>query len=506
MQLPKVNLYIKYFVLFVFVTTSVLVLNHLFWTNFSLVQIHQIATGQIEPVEALTKVRNFGITTLILFFSVGIFLASVLAYLLVKPILKILSGLKHIAEGDYSYRVEVTNDYQTETIARLVNLTSMMIEETIQKSEHNKNVVLSERNKLMVALSNITDAIIMVNLNGAVILMNKAAENLTGLKENQAYGKLASSLIKIFEGNETLNLETFYHQKELEPKNTPIKKRGLIINSVAAQASEEGGNKYFNLIINSIINDSGRRIGNMLVLQDITKEKELEDMKVDFVSMATHELRTPLTLINGYLSVYLKENTDHLSERQKMMLNRINYATQQLMSLVESFLNVAKIEKGVFNVTTEPTDWVSTVRQIVSEFMIVANRKQISLEITEPHTNLPQIEGDKLRLGEVLSNLLSNSLAYTQSGGHVQVWLEAKDNELITHVQDDGPGIPKASLLKLFTKFFRTSKSNDLAHNGSGLGLYISKAIVEAHRGRIWVESEPNQQTIFSFSIPTAAI
>lgn len=230
----------------------------------------------------------------------------------------------------------------------------------------------------------------------------------------------------------------------------------------------------------------------------------LDEMKSNFVSIAAHELRTPLTSIKGYLSVYMNDYKDKLDSDQRALLNHIGSATEELLALVENLLNVSRIERGAMNLSLTELDWQELVGNVVEDFQERATQKNIQLKFTPSQAPIPPIKVDKVRVIEVISNLLSNAINYTNPGGVVQVWAESGNGEIVTHVGDSGQGIPKQSIPNLFNKFYRVS--NGLTQNanpdGNGLGLYISKAIVDMHKGKIWVESEVGKGSRFSFSLP----
>lgn len=234
-------------------------------------------------------------------------------------------------------------------------------------------------------------------------------------------------------------------------------------------------------------------------------EKQLEEMKLDIVSMAAHELQTPLTSIRGYLSVFMEENKEKFDSNQKMFLHRINIAVQQLMGLTDNLLNVSRIERGVFVVFMQTVDWVANVAEVVDEFLERAEDKKITLTFVKPKDRTFFVKADKLRINEVLLNLLSNAISYTGKNGKVSVSIEQKGQEVITHIKDTGVGMPKNAIPHLFTKFFRGRSKTAKGTKGTGLGLYISKAIVERHGGRIWAESEVGKGSTFSFSLPVVS-
>jgi two-component system phosphate regulon sensor histidine kinase PhoR len=227
-------------------------------------------------------------------------------------------------------------------------------------------------------------------------------------------------------------------------------------------------------------------------------------MKLDFVSMAVHELRTPITAIRGYMSVFLAENDQLLNADQKMLTHNVYAASERLGALVENLLSVSRIEKASLSMNLKTADWFETIKEVVNELAVRANEKHISMTLRTPSAALPTLHIDKLRMSEVLSNLILNALNYTAENGHITIWTDMTDGYVVTHIQDNGRGISKSDITHLFTKFFRVTSALE-GTKGTGLGLYLSKAIVDKHKGKIWVESEPGKGSIFSFSLPIEA-
>lgn len=361
-----------------------------------------------------------------------------------------------------------------------------------------KIVIASERNKLSTILSGISDLVIAVDRNCNILTFNTSAERLTGYSASFAIGKPINKIIRVFDKDIEI----------LPSKYCPIRTNGLegtVFSKNDLKVVGADGNKSFvNLTTSQIKEGKHVNLGCILTLHDITKDRQLEEMKLDFVSMAAHELRTPLTSIRGYLSVFTKENKEKFDSTQNMFLHRINIAVQQLMGLTENLLNVSRIERGVFTVSMQPIDWVTNIAEVVDEFLERAKDKKIALTLVKPKQRTFFVKADKLRINEVLLNLLANAISYTGENGKVSVSIEQKGQEVITHVSDTGVGIPKNAIPHLFTKFFRVSGKLAQGTKGTGLGLFISKAIVERHGGRIWVESEVGKGSTFSFSLPSA--
>ncbi len=354
----------------------------------------------------------------------------------------------------------------------------------------------AERNKIAVTLASIVDTVIAVDLKRNIIIFNKAAEKLTGYKLADVLGKPLDQIIKLFDNVTELSPDTFCPVSSDGFEGIAYSKEGLELIGL------NGKEAYVNLLAGQIREGKNANLGCILTLYDVTKEKQLEEMKLDFVAMAAHELRTPLTSIKGYLYIFMRDYLKFMDEEQTTILQRLNISAQKLSSLIENLLNVSRIERKSLNLNLQPIDWVSNIQVVILEFMEQVKDKKQELIFDSPSERLPQVKADPLRINEILSNLLSNAVNYTAPGGKIRVWVETKGDEIITHVSDTGQGIPKEALPHLFTKFFRVSGSLEPGSKGTGLGLYIAKSIINLHNGRIWVESEVGRGSTFSFSLP----
>jgi signal transduction histidine kinase len=195
----------------------------------------------------------------------------------------------------------------------------------------------------------------------------------------------------------------------------------------------------------------------------------------------------------------------NLREEQASFLDKAFISSTQLAALVENLLSVSRIERGSLQIQTQTTAWEPIIEEAYNNFQTQAKERKVSLTYNKPKEKLPLVLVDKFRISEVISNLISNALNYTPAGGAVEVNLEHKGDEVITSVTDSGQGIPAQAIPKLFTKFFRVSGVLEQGSKGTGLGLYISKSIVDMHKGRIWVESEIGKGSKFSFTVPVSS-
>lgn len=350
-------------------------------------------------------------------------------------------------------------------------------------------------------LSAIQDAIIALDLQGNIVMFNLAAEKLTGATAKEVIGRPIDQIIKVYEQKIEVPRVIFSPSNKTNFEGVVYTGQGIKI------VSFKNRQVYVNFISSQIKGGSQADLSCILTLHDLTEEKNFETMKLDFVSMAAHELRTPLTSIKGYLSVFINENKEKFDTDQSMFLTRISISAEQLLNLVENLLNVSKIERGIFNVNLESTDWIIIVQQIFDQSTERAKEKDLEFTFIKPESTFPEVMVDKLRIVEVLSNLLSNAIAFTTPGGKIKVSVELSPDKqsVITNVQDTGEGIPKEAIPHLFTKFFHVSGRLEQGSKGTGLGLYISKEIIQMHHGKIWVESELGKGSTFSFSLPVKA-
>lgn len=355
----------------------------------------------------------------------------------------------------------------------------------------------ADTHRLEIIVSSLLDGIIVLNKQKGVVLANKVAEKLTGYIASQMVGHSLDTLIILQdkEGNritsEQLCPATSIPTSQLYSSKDPLT---LIGNNRSTT----------HVRLNcSAINSPEEDLGYIISLEDASSEKQLEAIQLDFVSMASHELRTPLTSIRGYMSVFINENKDKLTKEQTEQLQRIQVSSDQLAAIIDNLLSVSKVERGAFALTAQKTDWNQLLTKVVEDNKLQASSKNISLNL-ESAEELPQISIDPVRITEVLNNLIGNAINYTKEGGRIDVSSKVDSGELITSVKDTGAGIPSEAIPHLFTKFFRVQGALDSSSNskGTGLGLYISKSIIDLHKGRIWVESEVGKGSTFSFALP----
>ena len=275
-------------------------------------------------------------------------------------------------------------------------------------------------------------------------------------------------------------------------------------NETSRDVVEFADGRYFDRYSAPLIGPDGKPDGRIWFFRDITREKEIDTMKSEFVSVASHQLKTPLAGIKWVSELLLGDKIIKPNEKQVEYLKDIQTSNNRMLKLVGDLLDVSHIETGrKFNIEKKETDVAELVAIAIKTNQALADTKKIKIILCQgaPKTLLLNIDGEKIQ--QVFENLINNAIKYSKDGGQVEVGCEHKPNETVFSIKDQGIGIPEKQQDKVFQKFFRGENALTQATDGTGLGLYIAKAIVEAHGGKIWFESVENQGTTFYFSLST---
>lgn len=354
-----------------------------------------------------------------------------------------------------------------------------------------------EKSRLMSVIGSMGDGVIVLNKDFLPWVVNDAARRFLSItKEQPAFSDIVSPFpAKLSIGNTIKN--AFEH-------SSVVTLHDVTING-----------KTFQILINPVVekNSSTHTVGISILLQDISEEKSIEKMREDFSNMVVHELRSPIVAIKDSAKMMLKDTTLGDADRENMLTLTYTQANK-LLGLVNSILDAARIEDNRLILNKTIGDVGAIARDQVELFLSEAKRKNISL-IAQIDNNLPLIFMDNVRITQVINNFLSNSLKYTNEHGIIklsvstdEVFANNKDEgHIVITIADNGIGIPKEKQGSVFSKFGQivTSKTSDSAQKMStGLGLYITKGIVEAHGGKISFTSEPGKGTTFTITLPVA--
>jgi PAS domain S-box-containing protein len=254
---------------------------------------------------------------------------------------------------------------------------------------------------------------------------------------------------------------------------------------------------------NPVLDAKGRYIGMVLTLHDVTAEREIAQMKNEFVSTVSHELRTPLTSIKGYVDLILDGDAGEVNEIQREFLTIVKENSDRLVALINDILDISRIESGRVVLKVEPIGMTEIIAGTVDSFKAVLDQSGRSITTKIPE-HLPKVAGDRDRVGQVLMNLVSNAIKYSPEGGDVTITAKRNNDTIVVGVTDHGMGIDADDQKKLFTKFYRVDSALTREIGGTGLGLSICKTIIELLGGKIWVRSKAGEGSTFSFSLPVA--
>jgi len=228
----------------------------------------------------------------------------------------------------------------------------------------------------------------------------------------------------------------------------------------------------------------------------------IDKMKSEFVSLAAHQLRTPSSAVKWTTKMVLDAELGKINKEQREFLEDSYNANERMIALINNLLNVARIEEGRYIFKPVLTNIREIVEDVIDSYKKEAKREGVKVEFKKPKKKLPEVVIDVEKMQLVIDNLVKNAIRYTLSGGKVIISLKYLKKTIEFSVKDTGAGIPKQQQNRVFTKFFRGSNIMRMETEGTGLGLYITKNIIEAHRGRIWFESEQGKGSTFYFTIP----
>jgi PAS domain S-box-containing protein len=365
------------------------------------------------------------------------------------------------------------------------------------------------RLKLASIVESAPDAVIGTDLEDRITSWNRGAERLFGLTAEQAVGETfsfhlppdrleerAALIARVAKGEEIRNFETVRTRAD----GTPVD-MSLTISPVRDTTGKVVG---FATIAQDITNRKrveAEREGLLHELEDQNERlRELDRLKDEFVALVSHELRTPLTSIRGYLELVLDGEAGDLTDDQRQFLGVVERNAHRLLALVGDLLFLAQVDAGKLSLEMGAVDLASIAAETVETARPLAEEKGVTLTLAS--SPLPLLAGDRIRLAQLLDNLVSNGIKFTPSGGRVDVRVRGEQATAVVEVRDTGMGIPADEQEHLFDRFFRTSKATEQAIPGTGLGLAISKAIVHAHGGQIAVASDESQGTSFRVALP----
>ncbi len=341
------------------------------------------------------------------------------------------------------------------------------------------------------------EGIVIFDHRGRVVAFNPTIANLTGYTTAEAIGQPFDRVVRtvLADGEAGDGQATLISQ--VLAGDTSITAAAHLIET------KRGEHRWTEISFSPIFDSDGRVTSGIAMVRNTQKDREIEEIKSDFISIVSHELRTPLTAIKGFLSMLLKRDFGELGDRQHHFLTRVYQSNQRMIDLVEDLLDATYLESGKVILNQRPVAVEPVIGEVVTELASKGFERQIMLRVTRRH-RLPLVLADETRLHQILVNLVDNAIKYSLPTSEVVIDFKVQGDELVTSVTDSGVGVPAAQVDKLFQKFGRIFNPMSVQAGGTGLGLYIVKNLVESHGGRIWVTSREGRGSKFSFTLPIA--
>jgi PAS domain S-box-containing protein len=505
--------------------------------------------------DAYSALTNKIIAFVLIFVLGGLlifFVARLLATYLIGPMKKLRDGAKIIGAGNLDYRLNITSGDEIQELAEALNEMGSQLKESYVYLEHkvdertreltaqrdqldqaakkliDRDVVLNEirkqqekalveaneakskseeariaslniledieqsreaqedeKNKVEAVLRSLTDGLIMIDQFGWISLINPEAELMLNVKKENVLLKRLAEIEKtdIKKINEAIEKEEGVEKKEIKLEGSP--ERILEISTAP------------------VVGVDKKILGQVIILHDITREKAIEKMKTEFVTIAAHQLRTPLSAVKWTLRLILDQDLGPISKEQAETLEKGYQSNERMIRLVNDLLNITRIEEGRFIYGLLKISFIDLIKETVDNFQTLAEMRHIKIKLQIPENDI-EIMGDKEKMKLALQNLIENAISYSLSGNDVTISVDCDNMNLTVAIKDKGMGIQKNQQVRVFSKFFRGDNAVKMETEGSGLGLFLTKNIIERHGGKIWFESEEGKGSTFYFTLPLA--
>lgn len=389
--------------------------------------------------------------------------------------------LKELAEGLEETVKKRTKDLEKkaeeleESKSALLNILEDVERARIETEE--------EKNKITAIINNLADGLLVFDTENKLILINPRAEDFFKFRAEETRDKTVLELAKLPSFKPLVNLLGEETQKIFRKEISLSENLILEISTVPILREE-------------------KKLGNLVILHDVSREKIVERMKTEFVSLVAHQLRTPLSAIKWTVKMLLDGDLGSITEEQRNFIEKTYSSNERMINLINDLLNVTRIEEGRYLYRPVLTSLEETIQPVINFYKGQIEKKKLRFEFKKPEKKLPKVLIDVEKMRLAVENLLDNAISYTRPGGYVTISLNYEKKKLKFLIQDTGIGIPKEQQKRVFTNFFRGTNAIRAETEGTGLGLFIVKNIIEAHGGEIWFESEENKGSTFFFTLP----
>jgi len=450
------------------------------WVLYSPIKLNGEVIGviylvaKIETVfEQMDEINNIFITGTIIAMFITAILGIVLARMITKPISDMKRQATAMAKGNFSRKVRVYGNDEVGQLAHSFNNLTKKLQESQAMTE-------GERRKLSSVLTFMTDGVIATDRKGKVILINERAADMLDVSRETVISQPITELLDL---DEDYTFEELLDEKESLILDYSTPENHFILRANMSVIQRETG------FVNGLI----------VVLHDVTEQEKLDAERRDFVSNVSHELRTPLTTMRSYLEA-LKEGAIKDDTLGPRFLSITQLETERMIRLVNDLLQLSKMDRRNFEINPAWVDFVTFFNYIIDRFEMTKERNVHFRRLFPKEAVFVEIDEDKLT--QVIDNIISNALKYSPEGGTITFRVKVLDDKIEVSISDQGIGIPKENIQKVFERFYRVDRARTRQLGGTGLGLAIAKEMIGAHGGDIWAKSKEGKGTTILFTLP----
>lgn len=425
--------------------------------------------------EIIASLKEIILYAVFITLIVAVFLSYLLSRAITVPLYKLKARAEKMAEGDFTPIRELKSGDEISELADKFNYMSKRLKNTLTE-------ISKEKNKVETLLQNMNDGVIAFDFYGSLIHANSSAVNLLNLESDKQNFKQIFEMIDV-----SLSFDDI-----ISSNDKLLKEYNIVV-----------GNKCLKLFFAKFDNEKGDSEGVIVVIQDITEQEKLEEMRKDFVANVSHELKTPITSIRGYSETLLEGEVDKDTEQK--FLDVINSEAERMSRIVSELLQLSKMDYKETTMNKIEFNISEIVKKLVDHISIETLKKNQEI-IFDSYNNGLMAYADVESIEQVILNVLTNAMRYTNDGGKIQITLEDDRENIRIKVKDNGIGIPKKDLSRVFERFYRVDKARTRERGGTGLGLSIAKKMIESNNGEIYIDSEFGKWTEVTIVIPTSEI
>lgn len=460
-----------------------------------------ISDKEVALLERTMKLSILSIISLV-FFTIPIILYFFIDYF-TRPFKQIISSLEKFSQK-LNTRIQLKSKDEfgiiAESFNKMANTISYSIRNTEKEIKERTREIAEEKNKIDSILKSIGDGVFVVDTEKRITMFNKEAEKITGFKTEEVLGKKTEDILKFKNPSHNDNRKKACFIEEAMTT-------GKIQKRFAATLLMNKNKKLVPVSKSAspLINQEGQTVGAVVVFRDITHEYEIDRAKTEFVSLASHQLRTPLSSINWYTELLLAGDVGKITPSQKEYLNEIYQGNKRMIQLVNSLLGISRMEMESFVIEPIKIDIIGIAEEAIKELTPKVEEKKLTVKRIYS-SEIPLVKTDPKLMRIIFQNLLSNAVKYGKVESTIEISIAKDLKNLRIKIKDEGLGIPKEQQKNIFSKFFRADNAYHSETEGTGLGLYLVKQIVESAEGKIKFQSEENKGTVFFVSLPLSGM